>query len=110
MTLWTIVLIGCVGTLVPKFLGYLVPPRWFAAARPNRIADLLTVALLAALIAVQTFVSTNAATGSPEVVVDARLPAVVLAAGMFALRVPYVVVVFAAAAIAAALRSWLAWG
>lgn len=104
MTLWTIVLIGCVGTLVPKFLGYLVPPRWFEAARPNRIADLLTVALLAALIAVQTFAN------GQEVVIDARVPAVIAAAGMFALRVPYVVVVFAAAAIAAALRGWLAWG
>lgn len=101
MTLWTIVLVGCVGTLVPKFLGYLVPPRWFAAARPNRIADLLTVALLAALIAVQTFAN------GQEVVIDARVPAVIAAAGMFALRVPYVVVVFAAAAIAAALRGWL---
>lgn len=109
MTLWTIVLLGCVGTLVPKFLGYLVPSRWFAAPRPNRIADLLTVALLGALIAVQTFGATNPQTGSPEVVIDSRLVAVLLAAGMFALRVPYVVVVFAAAGIAAALRGWLGW-
>ena len=109
MTMWTIVLIGCVGTLIPKVLGYLVPPRWFEAPRPNRIADLLTVALLGALIAVQTFGGTNPATGSPDVVLDARLPAVLIAAGMFAIRVPYVVVVFAAAAIAAALRGWLGW-
>lgn len=107
MTLWTVVILGCIGTLVPKFLGYLVPPRWFEAPRPNRIADLLTVALLGALIAVQTFVSSSS--GSPEVVLDARVPAVLAAAGMFALRVPYVVVVFAAAAIAAALRGWLGW-
>lgn len=109
MTLWTIVLLGCVGTLIPKFLGYAVPPRWLETPRPNRIADLLTVALLGALIAVQTFVSTSPDTGLPIVVVDARVPAVVLAAGMFALRVPYVVVVFAAAGIAAALRGWLGW-
>lgn len=100
MTLWTIVALGCIGTLVPKFLGYVVPPRWFEGPRASRIADLLTVALLGALIAVQTF-----AVGQ-TVVVDARVPAVIAAAGMFALRVPYVVVVFAAAGIAAGLRSW----
>lgn len=99
MTLWTIVILGCIGTLVPKFLGYALPAKWFAAPRANRIADLLTVALLAALIAVQTF-----ATGQ-QLDIDARLPAVVVAAGMFALRVPYVVVVFAAAAIAAGIRA-----
>ncbi|MFM6974078.1 MAG: AzlD domain-containing protein [Agromyces sp.] len=107
MTLWTIVLLGCVGTLVPKFLGYLVPPRWFEAERPNRIADLLTVALLGALIAVQTFASSDPVTGAPQVVLDARIPAVLVAAGLFVVRVPYVVVVFAAAAVAAALRGWL---
>lgn len=107
MTMWTIVLLACAGTLASKVLGYLVPPRWVAAPRPNRIADLLTVALLAALIAVQTFAATDPGTGRPVVVLDARLPAVVAAAGLFALRVPYVVVVFAAAGIAAALRAWL---
>ncbi|HLP22452.1 MAG TPA: AzlD domain-containing protein [Microbacteriaceae bacterium] len=109
MTLWWIVLLACAGTLASKFLGYLVPPRWVAAPRPNRIADLLTVALLAALIAVQTFAVTDPATGGPGVAVDARLPAVLVAAGLFAIRVPYVVVVFAAAGVAAALRAWLVW-
>lgn len=105
MTLWTIVLLGCAGTLASKFLGYVVPPRWFEAPRPRRIADLLTVALLAALIGVQTFAATNPVTGTPEVLLDARLPAVLVAAGLFALRLPYVVVVCTAAAVAALLRA-----
>ena len=47
-----------------------MPPRWLEAPRPARIADLLTVALLAALVAVQTLGDGQA------IVVDARVPAV----------------------------------
>ena len=99
MTLWTIVIIASAATLASKLLGYAVPARWLAAPRPNRIADLLTVALLAALFAVQTFAN------GPAVVVDARLIAVVVAAGLLLLRAPFVVVVFVAAAVAAGLRA-----
>ena len=38
------------------------------------------------------------------VVVDARLPAVLVAAGLYALRVPFIVVVAVAAAVAAGIR------
>ena len=48
MTLWTAVLLAAVICVALKTLGYLVPPRWLEAPRPARIADLLTVALLAA--------------------------------------------------------------
>ena len=68
--------------------------------RPARIADLLTVALLAALIAVQTLGAGQA------IVIDARVPAVVVAAAMFALRVPFIVVVVAAALVAAGIRAF----
>jgi short-subunit dehydrogenase involved in D-alanine esterification of teichoic acids len=40
------------------------------------------------------------------VVVDARLPAVLVAAGLLVIRVPFLVVVVAAAATAALLRLW----
>jgi hypothetical protein len=59
--------------------------------------------LLAALVAVQTLGDAQA------IVVDARVPAVLVAAGLLALRAPFLVVVFAAAAVAAGLR-WLGWG
>ena len=69
-------------------------------AAPLRIADLLTVALLAALVAVQTLGAGQA------IVVDARLPAVLVAAGLLLLRAPFLVVVIAAALVAALLRLW----
>ncbi|PJJ63319.1 AzlD domain-containing protein [Compostimonas suwonensis] len=100
MNLWQIVIIASIACLVIKLAGYLVPPHWLEKPRPARIADLLTVALLAALIGVQTLGAGQA------VVVDARLPAVIVAAGLYALRVPFIVVVIAAALVAAALRAW----
>lgn len=98
MTLWSIIIIASLGCLALKLSGYLVPPSFMEKPRPSRVANLLTVALLAALVATQTF---GAGT---QIVVDARVPALILAAGLFALRVPFVIVIVAAAACAALLR------
>ncbi|HAJ17310.1 MAG: AzlD domain-containing protein [Actinobacteria bacterium] len=100
MTLWSAIALASVICLALKVTGYLVPPRLLEAPRPARIADLLTVALLAALVAVQTLGVGEA------IVVDARVPAVLVAAGLLLLRAPFLVVVVAAAAVAAALRWW----
>lgn len=100
MTMWTAVLLASVICVALKAVGYLLPARWVEAPRPARIADLLTVALLAALVAVQTLGDGQA------VVVDARIPAVLVAAGLLALRAPFLVVVLAAAVTAALLRLW----
>ena len=100
MTLWSAIALASVICLALKVPGYLVPPRLLEAPRPARIADLLTVALLAALVAVQTLGVGEA------IVVDARVPAVLVAAGLLLLRAPFLVVVVAAAAVAAALRWW----
>ena len=98
MTLWSIIIIASLGCLALKLSGYLVPPSFMEKPRPSRVANLLTVALLAALVATQTL---GAGT---QIVVDARVPALILAAGLFALRVPFVIVIIAAAACAALLR------
>ena len=98
MSLWTIVLLAAVAVLLLKLVGYLVPESFLEKPTPARIANLLTVALLAALIGTQTFAA------GQSIVVDARLPAVVLAAVLFALRVPFIVVLIAAAGCAAVLR------
>lgn len=100
MTLWHAILLASIVCVALKTVGYLVPPAWFDAPRPSRTIDLLTVALLAALVVVQTIGAGQA------VVVDARLPAVLVAAGLLVIRAPFLVVVVAAAATAALLRLW----
>ncbi len=100
MTLWTAVLLASVLCVALKGVGYLLPARCLDAPRPARIADLLTVALLAALVAVQT-----AASGA-AIVLDARLPAVGVAAVLLWARAPFLAVVAAAAVTAALLRLW----
>ena len=98
MTVWHIVLIASIAVLGLKLVGYAVPPSVLERPTQARVANLLTVALLAALTATQTLER------SGEIVLDARVPAIVLAAALFALRVPFILVVLAAAACAALVR------
>jgi hypothetical protein len=100
VTLWTAILVAAIVCVALKGIGYLIPSRWLEAPRPSRIADLLTVALLGALVAVQTMGDGQA------IVVDARVPAVLVAAGLLLLRAPFLVVVIGAALVAALLRLW----
>lgn len=100
MNLWQIVLVGAIACLALKLAGYLVPASVLGRPATARTADLVTVALLAALIAVQTLASGTA------LELDARIPALFVAAALFALRVPFVVVVIAAAVVAALIRIW----
>jgi hypothetical protein len=103
MTVWHIVLIASIAVLGLKLVGYLVPPSVLERPTPARVANLLTVALLAALTATQTLERAG------DIVVDARVPAIVLAGVLFALKVPFIVVVIAAAVCAALVRmlGWL---
>ena len=103
MSLWNLILIASIGVLALKLAGYLVPPTLLEKPVPSRIAGLLTVALLAALVAVNTLTTRD------DIVLDARLPALVVAGGLFALRVPFIVVLIAAAVTAALLRLLLGW-
>lgn len=98
MSVWSAILLAAVICLGLKAVGYLVPPKVLEAERPARISDLLTVALLAALVAVQTLGAGQAT------VVDARLPALLVAGGLLWLRQSFLVVVVAAALVAALLR------
>ncbi|GGK86593.1 hypothetical protein GCM10007382_03200 [Salinibacterium xinjiangense] len=99
MTVWQVVILASIAVLVLKLLGYLVPPSLIEKPVPARIAGLLTVALLSALIVTQTIGSGQGVT------LDARVPALVVAAGLFALRVPFILVIVAAAATAALIRA-----
>ena len=98
MTIWNTVLLASIIVVALKLVGYLVPQKLLEKPTPARISNLLTVALLAALIAVQTF---GSGTG---LALDARVPAVLVAAGLFALRVPFILVILAAAVTAAIFR------
>jgi len=98
MSVWSAILLAACLCVALKTFGYLIPPRFLEAPRPARISDLLTVALLAALVAVQTVGS------GQSVVVDARLPAILVAGVLLWARQSFLVVVVAAATVAALLR------
>lgn len=80
-----------------KLIGYLIPER-FLTPKVKAFTERVTVALLAALVATQALAANQA------LVLDARLPAVLLAGVLLWLRAPFIVVVVAAAAVAAGLR------
>jgi Branched-chain amino acid transport protein (AzlD) len=95
---WAAVLGACAACFLVKLAGYLAPHSWVERPRVVRLASLVTVALLAGLDAVQTL-----ATGR-SLVLDARVPALGVAAVLLWRRAPFVVVVAAAAVTAALLR------
>ena len=98
MTTWTTILIASAIVLATKLAGYLVPASVAAHPRIQRVSDLLTVALLASLVVTQTVTTGN------SLGIDARLVAVVVAAILLRLRVPFILVVVGAAAVAGVLR------
>lgn len=100
---WIAVLVGSVAVYSWKLLGYVVPSRIANHKEVVILAGKLTVALLAALTAVQTFVAGHA------LVIDSRLAALGVAAVLFWRRVPFIVAVAVAAAVAALLRHFLGW-
>ncbi|MFP5347034.1 MAG: AzlD domain-containing protein [Actinomycetes bacterium] len=100
MTGWGAVLAACAVCALLKLAGYVVPEKVLEGERPSRLAGLVTVSLLAALVAVQTFAS------GTSLVLDARVAALAVASVALWLRVPFVVVVVLAALVAAALRAF----
>jgi branched-subunit amino acid transport protein len=81
-----------------KLAGMSVPDRVLRHPRVSLVADLLPIALLSALIAVQVLASDQ------TVVLDARLVGLGAAVVALVLRAPFLVVVVAAAAAAALVR------
>jgi uncharacterized membrane protein len=96
---WVAVLVGSLGCYLEKLLGYFLPRSVLEDDRVRRVAGLLPVALLAALVAVQTFAVGQA------LVIDARLAGLVAAVIALLLRAPFLVVVVVAAVTAAVLRA-----
>ena len=105
MTLWVAVVVASVASLLIKLAGYLVPETLARrASAPQRVTTLLPVALLAALVVVQTVVGPGG-----SLVLDARIVAVGVAVVLLMLRANFLVIVLAAGATAALLRA-LGWG
>ncbi len=97
--IWATILVLAAGCYAVKLAGLSVPPRLLEHPRVERVADLLPVALLAALIATQVF-----AVGR-DLAVDARVLGLGAAAVALFLRAPFLVVVAVAAATAAIARA-----
>lgn len=96
--MWAAVIGAGVGCYLLKLAGLSVPPRVLERPVVARVADLIPVALLAALVAVQVF------TTGQSLVLDARAAALAAAVVLLLARAPFLVVVFGSAAVAALLR------
>ncbi len=96
--IWAGVLAASAACYGLKLAGLSLPQNWLHDARVQRAVPLLPVALLAALVATQTF-----STGH-HLVLDVRAAALGVAAIAVLLRAPFLVVVASAAATAAVLR------
>jgi branched-subunit amino acid transport protein len=96
--MWAAVLGGSMACYLLKLAGLSMPQRWLEGERVQRVAALLPVALLAALIATQTF-----ATGR-SLTLDARAVGLGVAAVAVVLRAPFLVVVAVAAITTALMR------
>jgi branched-subunit amino acid transport protein len=97
---WIAVLATAAGCYALKLAGLTVPPRLLASPRIRRFTELVPVALLAALAAVQSATSGHAINLDP-----ARLAGMGAAVTALVLRAPFLVVILVAAATAAGLRA-----
>jgi branched-subunit amino acid transport protein len=101
----TIFWVATLGTSLVAFLlkysGHSVPERWLSHPRIQRINALIPIALLSALVGVQTFSEKS------KLMVDQRLVGLSVAVVALLLKTPFPVVVLSAALSSAAVYNWL---
>lgn len=90
LVIWTAVIGASVLAFAFKYIGQSIPQSVLANPRVSKIADLIPTALLAGLVAVQTFGSKS------ELVVDQRLAGLAVAAIALYLRANFLVMLIAA--------------
>ena len=95
---WIAVLAGSLACYLLKLAGLSVPRRALDDPRVRRIAALLPIAMLMALVVVQTF------TTGHRIVLDARAAGLSAAVIAIVLRAPFLVVVAVSSATTALLR------
>lgn len=96
--MWAAILLACLGCYLLKLAGLSLPQRVLSHPTVERVADLIPVALLAALVAVQVLSDGAALT------VDARVLGLGFAVLALLLRMPFLVVVVGASVVAALAR------
>jgi branched-subunit amino acid transport protein len=95
--LWIGIIATSVIAFLLKYLGHSVPERWLSHPRVLKINSMIPIALLSALVGVQTF------TNEKTLLIDQRLAGMAVAVIALILRAPFAVVVISAAATSAAL-------
>ena len=97
--------IATIGTSLMAFLlkysGHSVPERWLSHPKIQKINTLIPIALLSALVAVQTFSEKS------QLMFDQRLVGLMVAIVALLLKAPFPVVVLSAALSSAAVYNWL---
>lgn len=83
-----------------KYSGHSVPDRWLSHPKIQRVNALIPIALLSALVAVQSF------SEKAKLMVDQRLVGLMAAIIALLLRAPFPVVVLSAAVSSAAVYRW----
>jgi len=83
-----------------KYSGHSIPQHWLEHPKVQRINALIPIALLSALVAVQTF------TEKSKLMIDHRLAGVSIAVIALLLKAPFPVVVLSAAITSAAIYNW----
>ena len=88
---WTVVIVTSVLCFTIKLLGHLVPERWMAHPRLQRINALIPITLLSALVVAQGLVL------KAHVAIDHRAVGLVVALAALFAKAPFPVVVVSAA-------------
>jgi hypothetical protein len=101
----TIFWIATIGTSVIAFLlkysGHSVPERWLSHPKIQNINALIPIALLSALVAVQSFSEKS------QLMIDQRLVGLLAAIIALIFKAPFPIVVLSAAVSSAAVYNWL---
>ena len=98
--IWAAVLAGSAGCFLLKLAGLSVPKRVLENRRILNVSMLLPIALLTALILIQTF------TVGRHLTVDARAGGLAVACVAVLLRAPFLLVVVLACVTTALIRHW----
>lgn len=102
--MWPAIAVTAVGLYLEKLAGYLLPARMLEGETSRRVATMLPIALLSAIVVVQGL------TGSGAVQLDARVPGLLVAIVLLVRRANFLVMVLAATATTALVRQlgWMA--